>query len=176
MNRNVSSFLGSFVETRSRLLIFPNMEDRGYELPQLLSIELMRLGGRLISSVQGHLKRWEVSTPQFNVLRILYVRDEGDGVSCQTVIDRLLTPVPDLTRLLTRLEERGWVTRYRDPRDRRIRRSKLTDSGRRLVEEIYPTLTVFHQTEFSSLSPTELETLFELVEKAGRSVSQLRTN
>ena len=41
----------------------------------------------------------------------------------------------------------------------------------RLVEEIYPTLTVFHQTEFSSLSLTEMQTLFELVEKAGRSVA-----
>ena len=79
------------------------MENQEDQLPQLLSIELMRLGGRLVSSVQGHLKRWDVSTPQFNVLRILYVRDEEKGVSCQTVIDRLLTPVPDLTRLLS-----GW--------------------------------------------------------------------
>lgn len=148
------------------------MDRTDNELPQLLSVELMRLGGRLISSVQGHLKQWDVSTPQFNVLRILYVRDEGEGVSCQTVIDRLLTPVPDLTRLLARLEERGWVTRFRDPNDRRIRRSKLTDSGRGLVEEIYPTLTIFHQTEFASLSGTEMQTLFELVAKAAESIVQ----
>ena len=146
------------------------MDKTDNELPQLLSVELMRLGGRLTSSVQGHLKQWDVSTPQFNVLRILYVRDEGEGVSCQTVLARLLTPVPDLTRLLARLDERGWVTRFRDPHDRRIRRSRLTDEGRRLVEEIYPTLTVFHQTEFASLSKTETQTLFELVAKASQSV------
>ena len=152
----------------------PHMETEENELAQLLSIELMRLGGRLVSSVQGHLKQWDISTPQFNVLRILYVRDEGEGVSCQTVIERLLTPVPDLTRLLSRLEERGWVKRFRDPHDRRIRRSRLTESGRSVVEEIYPTLTVFHQTEFASLTRAEMQTLFELVEKAGQSVSQAK--
>ena len=150
------------------------MEAKENELAQLLSVELMRLGGRLESSVQGHLKQWDISTPQFNVLRILFVRDEGEGVSCQTVIDRLLTPVPDLTRLLSRLEERGWVTRFRDPHDRRIRRSKLTETGRSVVEEIYPTLTVFHQTEFASLTAAEMQTLFKLVEKAGNSVSQAK--
>ena len=150
------------------------MEAKENELAQLLSVELMRLGGRLESSVQGHLKQWDISTPQFNVLRILFVRDEGEGVSCQTVIDRLLTPVPDLTRLLSRLEERGWVTRFRDPHDRRIRRSKLTETGRSVVEEIYPTLTAFHQTEFASLTLSEMQTLFKLVEKAGNSVSQAK--
>ena len=150
------------------------MEAKENELAQLLSVELMRLGGRLESSVQGHLKQWDISTPQFNVLRILFVRDEGEGVSCQTVIDRLLTPVPDLTRLLSRLEERGWVTRFRDPHDRRIRRTKLTETGRSVVEEIYPTLTVFHQTEFASLTVAEMQTLFKLVEKAGNSVSQAK--
>ena len=152
----------------------PHMETEENELAQLLSVELMRLGGHLVSSVQGHLKQWDISTPQFNVLRILYVRDEGEGVSCQTVIERLLTPVPDLTRLLSRLEERGWVTRFRDPHDRRIRRSRLTEGGRSVVEEIYPTLTVFHQTEFASLTRAEMQTLFELVEKAGHSVSQAK--
>ena len=150
------------------------MEVNENELAQLLSVELMRLGGRLESSVQGHLKQWDISTPQFNVLRILFVRDEGEGVSCQTVIDRLLTPVPDLTRLLSRLEERGWVTRFRDPHDRRIRRSKLTEAGRSVVEEIYPTLTVFHQTEFASLTLSEMQTLFKLIEKTGNSVSRAK--
>ena len=150
------------------------MEAKENELAQLLSVELMRLGGRLESSVQGHLKQWDISTPQFNVLRILFVRDEGEGVSCQTVIDRLLTPVPDLTRLLSRLEERGWVTRFRDPHDRRIRRSKLTEAGRSVVEEIYPTLTVFHQTEFASLTLSEMQTLFKLIEKTGNSVSRAK--
>ena len=154
------------------MLIFLSMDVKHNELAQLLSVELMRLGGRLESSVQGHLKQWDISTPQFNVLRILFVRDEGEGVSCQTVIDRLLTPVPDLTRLLSRLEERGWVTRFRDSHDRRIRRSKLTEAGRSVVEEIYPTLTLFHQTEFASLTVSEMQTLFKLVEKAGNSVSQ----
>jgi hypothetical protein len=42
-----------------------------------------------------------------------------------------------------------------------------------VVEEIYPTLTVFHQTEFASLTVSEMQTLFKLVEKAGNSVSQV---
>lgn len=141
------------------------------EIAQLLSVEVMRLGGALVASVQNHLKQWDISAPQFNVLRILYVRDEGEGVACQTVIERLLTPVPDLTRLLSRLEERGWLVRFQDANDRRIRRSKLTDSGRRLVEEIYPSLTRFHRSEFAKLSESEMRTLLELVKKAGQSVA-----
>ena len=64
------------------------MENQEKQLPQLLSVELMRLGGRLVNSVRGHLKRWDVVRP--NLMSCGYSMFETkEGVACQTVIDRL---------------------------------------------------------------------------------------
>ena len=37
--------------------------------------------------------------PQYNVLRILYVNDPGIGLSCSRIGERLISRVPDITRL-----------------------------------------------------------------------------
>ena len=74
------------------------MEVEENELAQLLSVELMRLGGR--QSVQGHLKQW--TSARLNSMSDSLCEDEG-GVSCQTVIDRLLTQF-GLNKALSRLK------------------------------------------------------------------------
>jgi len=71
------------------------------------------------------LKQHGLTTTQYNALRIL--RGAGTEGLCRNEIrDRLISRVPDATRLLDRLEETGLVTRSREGEDRRgwIRRSR----------------------------------------------------
>ena len=115
---------------------------------QYVSAELMR----------GH----DLSLPQYNVLRIL--RGAGDaGLRCSEVGARLLVHDPDVTRLLDRLEKAGRVRRTRDPHDRRVVVTCLTDEGRAVLNALDAPLTELHAQQFAALSPERLALLTELL-------------
>src|SRR3954471_17839109 len=106
-----------------------------FETPQLLAFDLL-LRTALERDLQlGHaLRPAEVTPAQYNVLRIL--RNAGAaGAACNDVAERLVRPDPDVTRLLDRLEARGFVTRTRDTADRRVVLARITDGGLAVLEK-----------------------------------------
>ena len=60
-----------------------------------------------------------------------------DGLSQQELAERLLVTKGNLTGMLGRMEERGWVERRRDPQDARVKRVCLTEEGRALAERAF---------------------------------------
>ena len=81
------------------------------------------------------LKQHNLSATQYNVLRIL--RGAGSiGVSCKEIASRMVTPDPDVTRLMDRLEKRGLLTRDRAKEDRRFITIRLTAEGLALTNAL----------------------------------------
>lgn len=92
------------------------------------ALALLRTAHEVEQRLACFLRRWELTPTQYNALRIL--RGAGAaGLACGGIGDRMVTPVPDVTRLLDRLEERGWVERWRDAADRRVVRAAITAAG-----------------------------------------------
>jgi DNA-binding MarR family transcriptional regulator len=107
---------------------------------------------------------WASETPaQYNVLRIL--RGAGEGLCRNELRDRLLTRMPDVTRLLDRMEEAGLVRRAREDDDRRLVRTHLTAEGRRVVDALDGEVAAEHQRRLGHLDAGELATLTALLEK-----------
>jgi DNA-binding MarR family transcriptional regulator len=74
-----------------------------------------------------------VTLQQYNVLRIL--RGAGkDGLPTLTVAERMLERTPGVTRLVDRMERKGWVERVRCTEDRRRVWCKITRGGLQLLE------------------------------------------
>jgi len=95
---------------------------------------------------------------QYNVLRIL--RGGGiEGLPCQEVGRRLLTRVPDITRMLDRMETAGWITRERSTEDRRVVLARLTAPGRTLVDRLDEPVLALHERQFEGFADDELESL-----------------
>jgi DNA-binding MarR family transcriptional regulator len=94
-----------------------------------------------------------ISASQYNVLRILRgVHPEGHS-RCE-IARRMIERAPDVTRLIDRMEKRGWVERDRSERDRRLSISRITAAGLELLERIGPRLEVA-QREFAARVPSE---------------------
>lgn len=94
-----------------------------------------------------------LSASQYNVLRILRgVHPEGHP-RCE-IARRMIERAPDVTRLIDRLEKRGWVERDRSERDRRLSISRITAAGLELLERIGPRFEVA-QREFAARVPAE---------------------
>jgi DNA-binding MarR family transcriptional regulator len=77
----------------------------------------------------------ELTTPQFAVLTALRSHPDIDQVSLS---QRLAIDRSTIADVANRLEERGLITRHRDPRDARRKVLALTDAGRTLHDRTVP--------------------------------------
>ena len=69
---------------------------------------------------------WGMTTLQYNALHTIYVKDIDDnGISSKEIGAGLFTRVPDVTRLLDRMVDKGWITRERDSQNKRVVRCAL---------------------------------------------------
>ena len=106
-----------------------------------------------------------MSATRFNVLRIL-LRAPRAGYTCGEIGERLLHRVPDVTRLLDRMERDGLIERHRAEDDRRVVRSRITAAGRRACRGVYAPLARVHEYVFAHLTHCEQEQLDTLLRKA----------
>src|SRR5580700_6984476 len=92
----------------------------------------LNLAGTASHVIEQGLRSHGLSPTQYNVLRIL--RGAGATGLCQYEIgDRLVAQVPDVPRIVERMEKAGWVRRQRGNSDRRIVMASLTPAGMELV-------------------------------------------
>jgi DNA-binding MarR family transcriptional regulator len=68
-------------------------------------------------------------------LHVLYLLENGETTMSQ-LAERLGVSLPNVTGIVDRMEERGFVERGRDPGDRRVVTLRATAGGRETVEEI----------------------------------------
>ena len=149
--------------TRRRTALLPPEEDLRVET----YMDLMRTYEAIARTSREAFKGLGLTMQQYNVLRILYVRDpDRDGLSCQQISERLIHRVPDITRLVDRLAAAGWVDRERSEEDRRVVLTRLTDTGWDKVEQVHPILMRMHEGLFPDFEERELKTLRKLLQKA----------
>ncbi len=135
------------------------------EPEQEVFINLLRSYDCLWSEQGRFIQHFGITPQQYNVLNVLTLRDEGHGVACQEIAENLLNRVPDITRLLDRLEQAGLISRERCCTDRRVVRTHLTDVGRAKVNEVRTPLLAALKLRFGHMSEQEVSELNRLLHK-----------
>ncbi len=134
---------------------FTSLEQEAY-----LSVKLTEAALR--EHLDQVLKEAGISVTQYNVLRIL--RGAGQEGLCRNEIrDRLIDRMPDVTRLLDRMEESGWITRARSSEDRRQVSTYLTKAGKELVDSLDAPVAAEHERRLGHMTKTQLRSLIELL-------------
>ena len=128
-------------------------------------LSIARTAALLDNQLTEALKPHGLTPTQYNVLRILRGAREG-GLCRYEVAGRLVTPGPDVTRLLGRLEEAGHVSRTRDPEDRRQVLTRITGQGLALLGELDEVLGELHRDQLGHLGEERLRTLIDLLARA----------
>jgi DNA-binding MarR family transcriptional regulator len=108
-----------------------------------------------------------VSGPQYNVLRILRGVG-GDGLPCVDIAGQMITRMPDITRLVDRLEAAGLVERRRTEEDRRVVLVRITPAGLDVLSRLDRPVLDLHRRQLGHLSRAELAELNRLLVKARR--------
>ena len=137
-------------------------------LEQEAFLSIGRTAAALRDSLEEVLKSSEISLTQYNVLRILR-GSEPDGLTRNEIRDRLVNRMPDVTRLLDRMEDAGLVNRVRGEEDRRCVATHLTRAGRALVDSLDEPVEREHQHQLGHMTRTQLRTLIDLLAVARKS-------
>lgn len=128
-------------------------------------LSILRAAATLSEPFERLYRRHGLSTPLYNILRIL--RDNGpDGLPAGVIAAKLITPAPDITRLIDRLEKPDLAARERSTTDRRVVLVKLRPDGGRLLRLLDPLVEQLHCDVLAHLTNPELEAINRLMAKA----------
>src|SRR3954462_11510495 len=124
---------------------------------------LLRAEATVGRRLTADLEREGVSATGFSVLVVL--TPAGGELELRTLRARLKTSKANATEVVTTLESRGLVSRFRLAHDRRAASVRLTTAGRELVEKIFPEHTERVGDAFSVLDEDEKRQLSEICRK-----------
>ncbi len=117
----------------------------------------------------------ELSFTQIKALCAMDVDSEHRSV--KALADSMNVSLPAMSRAVDGLFERGFVDRQEDPLDRRMKRVRLTDSGRAITSTLGETRLAAMQEFLLSLSDEEAEALtraLELIVESRGEIAELR--
>lgn len=129
------------------------------DLDQELFVVLQRAADRLLHDTQAVLKPSGLSAQQYNVLRIL--RGAMGPLNCSEIAGRMINRDPDMTRLLDRLESKGWIERLRDGADRRVVLASITPEGLALLAGLDGPVRASHEQQFAALDSAAKRTVID---------------
>jgi MarR family transcriptional regulator, organic hydroperoxide resistance regulator len=106
----------------------------------------------------------DLSAQQYNTLRLLRAV-HPQRVPTLELGNRLVSRAPDMTRLLDRLEARGWIDRERLSENRRVVLIGITPAGVALLDALAGPVRECHAQQLGHMTPQELATLNRLLNR-----------
>jgi DNA-binding MarR family transcriptional regulator len=127
-------------------------------------LALLRTAADVKRYISEALEPAGVTLQQYNVLRILRGAGSG-GLPTLTVAERMLERTPGVTRLVDRMERKGWVERTRCTDDRRRVWCKITGSGLSLLDTLEVSVKEVDEAFYEVLDEDELGALIGYLDR-----------
>lgn len=101
-------------------------------------LNVILTGQMLMKEGQRVLRPLGLTDSQINVLMLLKYQSEDGEMNQTSLGDKLLVNRSNVTGLIDRMEQAGWVRRAADASDRRVNRVQMTDAGREILDQAEP--------------------------------------
>jgi DNA-binding MarR family transcriptional regulator len=136
-------------------------------------VSIVRTATILKGQVNRMLRAHKLAESSYNVLRIL--RGAGaEGRCSHEISEQVISEVPDMTRLIDRLQKLGLCERRRLDGDRRLVRVLITPTGLDLLATLDGAIVDLHKKQFFGIDTGRLDALLEAlaaVRDAARAIS-----
>lgn len=100
-------------------------------------VNILHTSSVLSGVIKNVLADYDMTNIQYNILRILNGASPKP-LSPSEIKDVMIFKNSDLTRLIDRLESKGWVNRVICPKNRRKMDVSISEAGRILLQQITP--------------------------------------
>ena len=123
-------------------------------------LSILRTAAVIEHRMAEELKPFGITGTQHNVLRIL--RGAGpEGLCGREIGERMISRVPDVPRMLDRMEAMKLISRQRDPEDRRHVTARITQKGMELLAQLDPRLDAAELARFAHMEPHQVKSIIE---------------
>ncbi|MGC6421263.1 MAG: MarR family winged helix-turn-helix transcriptional regulator [Flavobacteriaceae bacterium] len=127
-------------------------------------IRMLKTNALIEEQLNAAIKSYAVSLPQFNVLRILR-GNQKQPASLSTLQEKMIKPMSNTTRLVDKLVDKGLVRREICSSNRRKVDIRITNKGLEMLTKLDQSIDQAETQLMSALTPEEMKTLFQLIEK-----------
>lgn len=131
---------------------------------QELRFNLMQSCSLLINNTRQFLQPYGITPKQFSILRNLALCSP-ESQSIQGVRDGLADKMSDASRLIDRLEKKGFIDKFPSDFDRRSNRVRISDKGLQILDRISTQRNVFNRFINDRLDEKEVAQLNELLSR-----------
>ena len=115
------------------------MSDNAYKsdmsIDERVMMAIVRVAERFKKNSSAVVKKWGLTFPQYNVLRVLDASENGQN-TMRNVNRIMLVSSANMTGIAKRLEKNGFIIRTSDPNDDRLKRLQITPDGIRVLKDI----------------------------------------
>jgi MarR family transcriptional regulator for hemolysin len=134
------------------------------ELDNVLPHQVSRLGRLLRFYIQQKLDKHEshLTPEQYFIIYRLYYKD---GQTQRELADTSLRDHPNITRILDKLEGKGFLQREDDVNDRRTFIIKLSAKGRKSFEEVIPLIKAEQKKLLKGISKEEIKNIQSILSR-----------
>lgn len=129
-------------------------------------IQLFRTYNKIRSKESLYIGTFDLTMNQFQVLEVLYHR--GD-LSVGAITKLTMGTPGNVTVVIRNLKRDGLISSISDPKDKRSSILSITQSGKEIMEKLFPEHAKNFENYFEVLSDDEMETLFKLLRKLQKS-------
>ncbi len=136
------------------------------ELPpnRKLILSILLSNNVINDKVSEALKPFDLTIPQFNVLRILRGQ-KGKPANLSTIQERMVSKMSNTTRIVDKLISKEHVSRIVCEKNRRKVEITISNKGLELLSEVDPIINSAESELTQNLSATEIKTLSEILQK-----------
>ena len=125
-------------------------------------IGIMRASNLLVDDLKRTLKNYQINATEFAVMEFIYSKGEK---SIQEIRDRILLASGSATYVVDNLEKKGYVIRKISQKDKRVTYIGLTETGMKLIDDIFPAHKKNTKKIFEKINDKELVILKEILKK-----------
>ncbi len=137
-----------------------------FELPanRKLILSILLSNNLINDKVAEVLKPFDLSIPQFNVLRILRGQ-KGKPANLSTIQERMVSKMSNTTRIVDKLIAKDFVSRVVCEKNRRKVEITITKKGLDILSKIDPIINTTEEEITENLSSSEIKLLSETLQK-----------
>lgn len=139
------------------IMPFYNYQERPEELEtplHNLGYLLKVLNENSIAQVEESMKEFDLTAVQWHPLVIIDLKQADTPAEVARIVN---TDTGAMTRMLDRLEKKGFIKRERSETDRRVVKLKLTDKGNQVTKKLMPTVATVLNKALQGFTREEYE-------------------
>jgi MarR family transcriptional regulator, 2-MHQ and catechol-resistance regulon repressor len=128
-------------------------------------VRLEKASLKITNLTINYLSKHNLTFNQFKVLEVLY--HLGD-LNIGSITKITMSTPGNITVVVKNLKRDEWITSIKDPNDSRASILSITQKGKDIIEEVFPTHSSNLTKAMEILSDNELDTLYDLLDKVYR--------